>query len=571
MESNDSQNISKRIYCFLTALNTKSPLSSRAFYQSLSVLVALSLVVIPLVYAQPSEPISVSKPLSTQVIDKKKASPTAQKNTNGDIGFDEGGFDEGGFDEGGFDEGGFGSLDTINLKTTKLPPPPSALRIDGFVRSQWASWVLRPFEDSWAKGRQNLDLSAKYKKDGWLLTLDAHLEYDLLYDLDDSDFDQVQIEEYRMRYIPGVQSVSKRFSLGHVSLSLSTGRQIITWGESDGLSALDLINPQDQREPGVADIDDMKLAVWLSRLQMSHDKHSLEFIVRHEGNYGILVPPRADYSPFNAIMDSQSAMLPSISGLLDQINSKEFRFAHENEGVSANTQSYFLRYLYRGEGFDLGLYAASLLDLQGVIGQMDIGQLLNMNSNQVSLTYQHPRYTLTGLTLALPLGNWLFKGELVGSLDKPVNVGEDFNDLAIAEVNLLTHVFGLTYSGFTDTSLSLEYQGGQVIAQESDLTFFIPPNLDILAMRVNHTFGRERFTAGAILSMIVPQWSTPSQLHQPKRGGLFRLDFGYRVLDQLKVGLGYVHYLTGEEFGPFYGLEKHDRLFAQLRWDFTVY
>ena len=71
--------------------------------------------------------------------------------------------------------------------------------------------------------------------------------------------------------------------------------------------------------------------------------------------------------------------------------------------------------------------------------------------------------------------------------------------------------------------------------------------------------------------MIVPQWSRPNQLHQPKRGGLFRVDLSYRILDQLKAGVGYIHYLTGEEFGPFYGLEEHDRLFAQLRWDFTVY
>ena len=61
-------------------------------------------------------------------------------------------------------------------------------------------------------------------------------------------------------------------------LTLSTGRQIVTWGEGDGLSALDVINSQDQREPGVADIDDIKLAVWLSRLQVAQDKHSFEHV-----------------------------------------------------------------------------------------------------------------------------------------------------------------------------------------------------------------------------------------------------------------------------------------------------
>ena len=379
----------------------------------------------------------------------------------------------------------------------------------------------------------------------------------------------MQVEDYRMRYIPGIQSISKRLSLGNMSINLSTGRQIVTWGESDGLSALDVINPQDQREPGVADIDDIKLAVWLSRLQLSQNKHSLEFIVRHEGHYGILVPPRADYSPFNAIMNSQSDMIPP--ALLAQINSKELRFAHESEGVSADTQSYFLRYLYRGEGFDLGLYAASLLDVQGVIVPPEFTDFLSLDRKTIELLYQHPRYSLAGMTLALPMGNWLIKAELVSSMDKPVNVGEDFNQLDVANIDILTHVFGVTYSGLADTNLSIEYQGGQLLGSNKDLAFFVPPNLDILAMRASHTFGRERFSASAVLSMLVPQWSNPSQLHKPERGGLFRLDVSYRVLDQLKASLGYIHYLTGEEFGPFYGLEEHDRLFAQLRWDFTVY
>ena len=221
----------------------------------------------------------------------KDVEPTVDQQTTQNEAVEDDGFEDDGFEDDGFEDDGFEDLSALEIKPSALPPPPSALRIDGFARSQWASWILRPLDESWAKGRQNLDLSAKYKRHDWLLTVAGHVEYDLLYDLDDGPFDPVQEEEYRLRYIPGVQSISKRMSIGQAALTLSTGRQIVTWGEGDGLSALDVINSQDQREPGVEEIDDIKLAVWLSRLQVAQDKHSFEVMVRHEGHYGILVPP----------------------------------------------------------------------------------------------------------------------------------------------------------------------------------------------------------------------------------------------------------------------------------------
>ena len=55
-----------------------------------------------------------------------------------------------------------------------------------------------------------------------------------------------------------------------------------------------------------------------------------------------------------------------------------------------------------------------------------------------------------------------------------------------------------------------------------------------------------------------------------KGGWLFRGEASYEILDGLKTGLGYVTYQPGDDFGLFYGLHDHDRLFTWLRWDFRV-
>ena len=472
-------------------------------------------------------------------------------------------------DDLGDDFGGFDDLDKISL-TPSASVASSPISVSGFARTQWAMWTLRPIEDSWAKGRQNLDLSATYKRSDWTLRLEGHLEYDLLY-LTEGPFDPVQKEEYHSRYIGGTQSISKRFALGEGSLTLSTGRQIVTWGEMDGVSALDVVNPQDQREPGVADIDDLRIAVWLSRIQYTRASHSLELMVRHEGNYGLLVPPQADYSPFNSMIGDQPAVAARLSG-------RELRFAHEREGVGADTQSYFMRYRYHGSGFDLGVYAASILDGRGVLNGPKLlttfTEALNPNGGgPLEITYEHPRYTLIGTTFAKPLGHWLFKGELVGAIDLPTNIGDSQNlaSLEVEEVDTLTGGLSLTYSGISDTTIAAEYQRSALLSEDPDQPFFFPPNIDIIALRANSTLFRERVTVSGVISLIAPRWSEASALHRPERGGILRFDASYRLRDDLKLALGYIHYMSGDDFGPFYGLEEHDRVFTQLRWDFILY
>lgn len=462
------------------------------------------------------------------------------------------------------DFGGFDDLPDVELKPSAVPPPPSPLRVDGFARTQWALWTLREIDQGWAKGRQSLDLSARYKRNGWSVTLEGHVEYDLLY-LSEGPFDPVQKEEYQTQYIGGIQALSKRFMINDASLTISTGRQIVTWGELDGLSALDVVNPQDQREPGVAEIDDLRIAVWLTRLQYARGAHELEVMVRHEGSYGLLTPPRADYSPFNALLKDQPPEAVALIG------SREMRLAHDREGVSADTQSFFARYLYRGAGFDLGVYGASLLDGRGVLSGdrllKDFPALLQDPQAPLTLTYEHPRYTLTGLTFTKPLKSFLIKGELVGAIDQPVNIGtsESLASLDIAEVNLLTSALSVTYSGFKDITLAAEYQKSSLLGEEPEQPFLFPPNLDVLALRVSSNFLRERLSLSGVVSLIQPR------LSGAERGGIIRVDTTYKALDDLHLSLGYIHYLTSDEFGPFYGLEEHDRVFTQLRWNFTLY
>jgi hypothetical protein len=51
-------------------------------------------------------------------------------------------------------------------------------------------------------------------------------------------------------------------------------------------------------------------------------------------------------------------------------------------------------------------------------------------------------------------------------------------------------------------------------------------------------------------------------------GSFVRAELARTLREGLLLSAGYVAYLPGEEFGPFYGFERNDRVQLQLRWDF---
>ena len=50
------------------------------------------------------------------------------------------------------------------------------------------------------------------------------------------------------------------------ALDLKLGRQVVNWGRSDTLRVLDVLNPVDNREPGLLDLVDLRLPVGMAKL-----------------------------------------------------------------------------------------------------------------------------------------------------------------------------------------------------------------------------------------------------------------------------------------------------------------
>ena len=80
-------------------------------------------------------------------------------------------------------------------------------------------------------------------------------------------------------------------------LDLKVGRQIVNWGRSDSLRVLDVLNPLDNREPGLVDIEDLRRPVTMVKADYYLGSWALSAIAIPELRFNLNPPLGNDFAP----------------------------------------------------------------------------------------------------------------------------------------------------------------------------------------------------------------------------------------------------------------------------------
>ena len=359
------------------------------------------------------------------------------------------------------------------------------------------------------------------------------------------------------------------FELGF-EFGVTVGRQIVAWGEGDAISPLDVVNPRDMREPGLADLDDIRIPVLASRVGWFRGAHRVEAMVVHEADFGLRGSPRGPFSPLLALIEASPMLVSLAQGkpdipVFDNFNAIPLDWEHREQRWDPELQQAFLRWVYKGAGVDLGLHAATVLDQQGVMAMLTPAQTQAMATSVItgaieplSLTLEHRRYEVLGLSGATTYSDFLLKWELVYNHRHPHN-GGDFPDIKVVRSDVAAGMVGLTWRGIDDTTLAIEGSKSYLFDRPEVLLF--PVDAPVLMLRAMHQAMREDLTL--LVAASAMGW-------QAEFGWLVRAEASYKLAQALKVSLGYITYQPTDEFGPFAGLSSHDRLFMRLRWDFAM-
>lgn len=304
-------------------------------------------------------------------------------------------------------------------------------------------------------------------------------------------------------------------------LDIKAGRQIIVWGKSDNIRVVDVLNPLDNREPGIVDIKDLRLPLTMTKIDLYIGDWNLTGIAVHEIRFNKDPVSGSDFYPLTLKIDEE---IPAN--------------VIENTEYGAAINGIF-------SGWDLSMYYAFFYN-----------DMPHIEGSFMLMERHHARLNMTGMSINIALGNWLLKTE-----------GAYFHGLKFftapdEDKSRIDLMAGFEYSGFADMILSLEAVNKRLIdfnpimeqlpddARENEFQLIFMNKNDFL----NDTLH---------LTILISVLGYSDKFD----GRVRRFSVEYDVMDAFSVLAGVVFYRKGDRMLT-ENIGDKDRLFFEAKYSF---
>ncbi|MBT8372804.1 MAG: ligand-binding protein SH3, partial [Deltaproteobacteria bacterium] len=309
------------------------------------------------------------------------------------------------------------------------------------------------------------------------------------------------------------------------SFDVKIGRQIVVWGKSDNIRVTDVLNPLDMREPGLIDIEDLRLPVTMSRLDYYIGDWSLTGITIHEIRFNKNPEFGSDFYP---------SLTPPPHEDKPDSNCKNTEYAAAINGIFS--------------GWDVSFYWADYYNDMPHFELVPAGP-----PPQIEL--KHARLKMVGFAFNAALGNWLLKTE-AAYID-----GFEFFNSSEKDYSRIDVLAGIEYSGFTDTTVSLEAVNRHT--NNFDDVLELPPDQAEedefqWVVRLTRNFLNETLS----LTLLASTFGETGQ-----DGAFQRFSAEYDITDSIEIEGGVVFYKSGD-LARFRNIGDNDRLFCEIKYSF---
>lgn len=368
--------------------------------------------------------------------------------------------------------------------------------------------------------RGELDLIGDlYLPGTWRARISGESFYDFAYALRGrSNYSEQVLDEYEKEVRLGETWLRGQL---FPNMDLQIGRQIVVWGKSDNIRITDVINPLDMREPGMTDIEDLRLPSFMTRLDYAMGNWNITGLAIHEIRFNEEPVYGSDYYFY------KSDLPPEITP--DQ------NFSNQEFGLAAEASF---------SGLDVSFIAAYLFDDQA-----------HLELTENGLRRVHSRITMFGGSGNLAYGNWLFKSEVA------LFQGLEYSNVPDDDFSRLDMLLGCEYSGISETTISIEVANRHIIQYDQQLKddpAYIVKNDFQWALRISRDFMHERLNTTLLAGIYGP-------LGQD--GSYQRLQIEYDLDDSWELSAGVVFYQGGGN-PAFEKYKDNDRIFMTLEYAF---
>lgn len=356
-----------------------------------------------------------------------------------------------------------------------------------------------------------LDYEHKFEN-GWRVKANAKAYYDAIYDLRDEDYSHNELKEQRFEaelfdaYVEG--SISD-------SLDVKVGRQVVVWGRSDTIRIADVLNPLDNRRPGMVDIEDLRLPVAMVKV---------DYFV---GNWRV--------TPL-AMVEQRFSKNPAFGSAFNPMQNPNLQESDTDD------VTYALSVGGEFSGWDVNFYAAHMYDDEGYV---KLG---------ATPTLEHEKVNMFGTAFNVLSGAWLFKTELA-YFD-----GLQYTSTQEKEFSRTDALVGVEYKGIADTLMSYDVSLRHINSYDSRLLnerIALEENVYQHAFRVTSDFMNATLTANYLISLYGEKLD---------EGGFQRLWVKYELAEGLNLNAGVVDYIGGSTL--FDSIKDNDMVFADISYSF---
>jgi len=356
-----------------------------------------------------------------------------------------------------------------------------------------------------------LDYEHKFEN-GWRIKTNVKWYYDAVYDLRDEVYSNNELKAQRHEtelfdaYVEG--SIAE-------SLDIKAGRQVVVWGRSDTIRITDVLNPLDNRRPGMVDIEDLRLPVGIVKADY--------FL----GNWRV--------TPM-AIVEQRYSKNPAFGSAFNPMQNPHI--------LASNTDDITYALSVGGEfsGWDINFYAAKLYDDAGYI---------KMGTKP---TLIHDKITMFGTAFNILSGAWLLKSELA-YFD-----GLKYTSTQEKEFSRFDGLVGLEYKGIADTLISYDISLRHI---DSYTPLLLNERIALKkdtyqhAFRISSDFMNATLTANYLISLYGEKLD---------EGGFQRAWIKYELAESLNLNAGVVDYIGGSTL--FDSIKNNDMVFADISYSF---
>lgn len=368
-----------------------------------------------------------------------------------------------------------------------------------------------------------LQLDSKLNDD-WKLRVSADTYYDGIYDLRSYNAAAEETYQKQLRfddtYIEGSLTSA---------LDLKVGRQIVVWGKSDTIRVTDVINPLDNRELGLIDIEDLRLSTTMAKFDNYVGNWNYSLMLILESRTFLEAEPRSEFFPVDEVFEGAPNPFITLEKPTSSVENMQYAFAAN--GIFS--------------GWDLSFYAADVYDSKWYFNPMS-------KKREVS------KIRMLGSATNIALGSWLLKTEF--ALIDGVKYNSTQDDKERLDV-----LVGFDYMGFKDSVVTFEVADRHIFTYESKMNSKEGGISDYLeedelqsALRFSRSFMNETVDFNLLMTLFGKQLNN---------GGFARIWLDYDLADGVNANLGYVDYIGGDK--PFLdALKNNDRLFADITYSF---